>query len=73
MNAKDCMAYPDLLSFNGEETETLLGLVQAGVKKFIYLSTVHVYSSPLPDFIQKEIRTTNIPMHIVTLLGKKKL
>jgi UDP-glucose 4-epimerase len=49
MNAKDCAADPvAALAFNGVATARLVEAAsRAGVKKFIYLSTAHVYASPL--------------------------
>lgn len=49
MNAQDCDADPvAALEFNGLATARLCAAaVRAGVKRFIYLSTAHVYASPL--------------------------
>jgi UDP-glucose 4-epimerase len=49
MNAQDCGADPvAALEFNGAATARLCAAaVHAGVRRFIYLSTAHVYASPL--------------------------
>jgi len=56
MNAEDCLASPvDALEFNGLATARLIdAATQAGVKRFIYLSTGHVYGSPLSGIITEE-------------------
>jgi len=53
MNAQDCAADPVVaLEFNGLATARLLSAaVGAGVKRFIYLSTAHVYANPLTGTI----------------------
>jgi UDP-glucose 4-epimerase len=49
MNAKNCAESPDsAFNFNGLLTDRLVKqAVKDGCKKFFYLSTVHVYNSPL--------------------------
>jgi len=49
MNANDCIADPvAALELNGIATARLVSAAsKAGVKRFIYLSTAHVYASPL--------------------------
>ncbi len=49
MNAQDCTANPvAALEFNGLSTTRFVGAAyRVGVKRFIYLSTAHVYASPL--------------------------
>jgi UDP-glucose 4-epimerase len=49
MNAQECSADPvAALDFNGVATARLVAASsRAGVKKFIYLSTAHVYANPL--------------------------
>lgn len=56
MNAQDCAATPDAaLEFNGVATARLLqSAIRQGVKRFIYLSTAHVYASPLSGTISEE-------------------
>ena len=47
MNAKDCLADPVAAHFNGVATARFAAAAsKAGVEKFIYLSTIHVYASP---------------------------
>jgi len=57
MNAEDCLAASvDALDINGLGTARLVdAAIQAGVKRFIYLSTAHVYGSPLSGIITEEI------------------
>lgn len=49
MNAQESVADPAAaLAFNGAATARLLGAsISGGAKRFIYLSTAHVYASPL--------------------------
>lgn len=56
MNAQDCMADPiAALEINAVATARLLqAAVRQGVKRFIYLSTSHVYCSPLTGIITEE-------------------
>jgi UDP-glucose 4-epimerase len=53
MNAQNCIEDPvSALEFNGVATARLLKVAsRAGVRKFIYLSTAHVYASPLAGSI----------------------
>jgi len=62
MNAQDCAIDPvAALSFNGVATARLVGAaVSAGVKRFIYLSTAHVYGSPLAGNITEETCPRNL-------------
>ena len=61
MNAQDCAAFPEeALAFNGNTTATLVSsALKVGVKKFIYLSTAHVYKDPLVGIISENSQTTN--------------
>jgi len=61
LNAKDCEINPKAaLEFNGEVTRKFYKIAShAGVKKFIYLSTAHVYSNPLEGLISEETIPTN--------------
>ena len=61
MNAKDCLASPDAaLAFNGGCTERLLhAAIRQQVKQFIYLSTAHVYASPLAGSITENTVLNN--------------
>jgi len=56
MNAQDCAADPiAALEFNGLATARLLqAAIRQGVKRFIHLSTAHVYGSPLTGVITEE-------------------
>lgn len=56
MNAQDCIVDPvAALEFNGLATARLVvAASRAGVKRFIYLSTAHVYSSPLAGIVTEE-------------------
>lgn len=53
LNAQDCYADPvAALAFNGAATGRLLqAAVRQKVKRFIYISTAHVYGSPLEGWI----------------------
>ena len=63
MNAHDCAADPvAALEFNGVATARLLGAAaRAGVRRFIYLSTAHVYGAPLAGVITEQ--TCPAPRH----------
>ena len=56
MNAQDCAAAPTAaLEFNGVATARLVdAAIRAEVKQFLYLSTAHVYASPLAGKITEE-------------------
>ncbi|GAB6040552.1 SDR family oxidoreductase [Endothiovibrio diazotrophicus] len=58
MNEVDCAARPDqALLVNGVDSVRLLGnAVEAGVRRFLYFSTAHVYGSPLAGVIDEERR-----------------
>lgn len=62
MNAQDCAANPvAALEFNGLATARLLGAAsRVGVKRFIYLSTAHVYASPLVGTITEDTCPRNL-------------
>ena len=62
MNAQDCAANPvEALAFNGLATAKLVAAAsRASVKKFIYLSTAHVYASPLVGVITEETFPRNL-------------
>ncbi len=62
MNAQDCAASPiAALAFNGLATARLVTAAnQARVKKFIYLSTAHVYENPLVGTITEETCPRNL-------------
>ena len=62
MNAQDCMADPvAALEFNGLATARLLGAaMRAGVQRFLYFSTAHVYASPLVGTITEHTCPRNL-------------
>lgn len=62
MNAQDCFADPvGALEFNGVATARLVSAAsRAGVKGFVYLSTAHVYASPLEGIISEETCPRNL-------------
>ena len=61
MNAQDCASDPvAALEFNGLATTRLVSAASnSGVKKFIYLSTAHVYSNPLVGTITEKTYPKN--------------
>lgn len=61
MNAGDCQKDPDAAHhFNGEVTARLVGCARkADVSTFIYLSTAHVYASPLEGHFTESTPPTN--------------
>lgn len=62
MNAQDCSVDPvAALAFNGLATARLVAAAcRAGVKRIIYLSTAHVYASPLVGTITEETCPRNL-------------
>lgn len=62
MNAQDCAVDPvAALTVNGVTTARLLqAAVRCGVKRFIYLSTAHVYGSPLTGVITEATCPVNL-------------
>ena len=62
MNAQDCANNPvAALAFNGVATARLVAAAcRAGVQRFIYLSTCHVYASPLVGIITEETCPRNL-------------
>ncbi len=62
MNADDSFSYPvQALAFNGVATARLVeSAIKNNVKKFIYISTAHVYVSPLVGDIDEANCTLNI-------------
>lgn len=62
MNAQDCASDPvAALEFNGFVTARLIAAAnRVGVKRFIYLSTAHVYASPLVGTITEETCPRNL-------------
>ena len=62
MNVHDCAADPvNALAFNGVATARLTAAAsRAGVQRVIYLSTAHVYASPLVGTITEETYPSNL-------------
>jgi len=62
MNAQDCSIDPvAALEVNGAYTEKLLNAaINQGIKRFIYISTAHVYSNPLSGMILEENSLSNL-------------
>ncbi len=62
MNAGDCSKDPvGALVFNGVNTGKLVSAsVKAGVKRFVYYSTAHVYKSPLEADITEDLLPTSL-------------
>ena len=62
INAKECLDSPvDALAFNGVSTTRLVGAAkEGGVSKFIYISTAHVYASPLVGNFTEESCPRNL-------------
>lgn len=74
MNAQDCALNPvDALEFNGLATSRLVdAAISAKVKRLIYLSTAHVYASPLIGIITEESCASNVhPYASSHLAGEK--
>jgi UDP-glucose 4-epimerase len=63
MNAQDCAADPDAaMRVNAVATASLVkAAVRQKVRRFIYMSTVHVYGGPLKGVITEETKTN--PVH----------
>ena len=62
MNAQDCAGDPvAALAFNGLATARLVAAAsRVGVKSFVYLSTAHVYGSPLVGTINEDTCPRNL-------------
>ncbi|MEI6756607.1 MAG: NAD-dependent epimerase/dehydratase family protein [Chlorobium sp.] len=62
MNAQECAADPvAALEFNGLATTRLLAAsICAGVRRFIYISTAHIYASPLVGEITEDSCPRNL-------------
>tara|TARA_B110000008_G_C16954552_1_gene557618 strand:+ start:1108 stop:2064 length:957 start_codon:yes stop_codon:yes gene_type:complete len=74
MNAKECIDdQRAAIKFNGEATSKLVAAaIRAKVSRFIFLSTAHVYSSPLQGLINENTSTINKhPYATSNLLGEK--
>lgn len=61
MNSQDCFADPEgAIRFNGFATKRLVeAAVKANVKKFVHLSTAHVYAHPLAGRITERTSPNN--------------
>ncbi len=68
MNATDCEKDPIFAEkFNTEATESLIQLsIKHGIKKFIYISTAHVYSNFLKGEISEDSPTLNTHPYALT-------
>jgi UDP-glucose 4-epimerase len=85
MNAELCAADPAAaLEVNGLATSRLLdAAIKSSVKRFIYLSTAHVYASPLVGTVSEESNTVNLHPYatshlagenaVLTALSQKKI
>ena len=76
LNAQDCRKYPQLaIEFNGKTTERFVEKAAFyGCKRFFYLSTVHVYKSPLVGrFNEKSENLNSHPYATSHLLGEQAL
>jgi len=76
MNSKDCENDPlEAKQFNGLATERLISsAINSKVQSFVYLSTAHVYKSPLIGFIDEHTPpTNNHPYATSHLLGESAL
>lgn len=71
MNAQDCAVNPvAALEFNGVATARLVKAAGRGsVKNFIYLSTAHVYGSPLVGVISEETCPRNLHSYATSHLA----
>ena len=61
MNAQDCLDDPvSAMQFNGVATTRMIqAAIRAGTKRFVYLSTAHVYKSPLEGTIDENTPPQN--------------
>ena len=76
MNARECEKNSQLAAeFNGQTTQRLVEAAASyGCKNFFYLSTVHVYKSPLlGNFNEKSTCRNNHPYATSHLLGEQAL
>ena len=73
MNAKECAIEPlRALEFNGLATANLVASAsRAGVKKFIYLSTAHVYAAPLVGVITELTRPQSLEPYATSHLARE--
>lgn len=76
MNARDCIDDPvAAMEFNGVTTARFAAAAsRAGVRRFVYLSTAHVYRKPLTGLISEKTCPSNIhPYATSHLFGEKAL
>lgn len=76
MNAQDCTDNPTLaLDFNALATDKLVkAAIQKNVKRFIYLSTAHVYGAQLiGDISEKTVTTATHPYATSHLAGERSI
>ena len=68
MNAQDCAADPvAALEFNGVATARLVkSATNRGVKRFIYISTAHVYANPLVGTVTEDTCPRNLHPYATT-------
>ena len=71
MNAQDCAADPvAALEFNGLATAHLVAAAsRAAVKRFIYVSTAHVYASPITGTITEDTCPRNLNIYATSHLA----
>lgn len=71
MNAQECFADPvAALDFNGVATARLLAAAtRAAVRRFVYLSTAHVYGSPLVGTITEDTCPRNLHSYATSHLA----
>src|SRR5215471_3174806 len=70
LNEHDCVKYPsEAIRVNIDEARIILeNSIAAGVKRFIYFSTAHVYGSPLAGNIKES--TLPVPVHPYAITHK---
>lgn len=76
MNAQDSQKDPEkALEFNGKTTGRFLdAAIQNKTSRFIFLSTAHVYGSPLSGFISEETPLSNLhPYAVSNALGEQQV
>ncbi|MEN9325932.1 MAG: hypothetical protein RI943_343 [Bacteroidota bacterium] len=74
LNSAECEKNPnEAMQVNGLNTKNLIDAsVNSGVKNFIYISTAHVYASPLIGFFDEKSETkNNHPYAVSHLAGEK--
>src|SRR3546814_14338280 len=71
MNAQNCAANPvEALEFNGVATARLVqAAARVGIRRFIYLSTAHVYCAPLTGTITEDTCLRNLHPYATTHLA----